>query len=184
VALDWSTYSYWPCIQRLATCTIRVELVWRTSPCVAPWYVPVSCHTALASSRCSIHTQYTYTHVPANVPGFAGQLRSFSWEGSVCGWAPLLRGVRGFRTGIAREKIEDAFAPAAQRIRLQPSVDALELPPIFGYHVVPSVFRELRDWQTPTKLRRMREWVSRGLTSHSTLYRSFRGRFLQARWHN
>jgi len=27
-----------------------------------------------------------------------------------------------------------------------------------------------------------REWVSRGLTSHSTLYRSFRGRFLQARW--
>jgi len=28
------------------------------------------------------------------------------------------------------------------------------------------------------------EWVSRGLTSHSTLYRSFRGRFLQARWPN
>jgi len=27
-------------------------------------------------------------------------------------------------------------------------------------------------------------WVSRGLTSHSTLYRSFRGRFLQARWPN
>jgi len=28
------------------------------------------------------------------------------------------------------------------------------------------------------------EWVSRCLTSHSTLYRSFRGRFLQARWPN
>jgi len=28
------------------------------------------------------------------------------------------------------------------------------------------------------------KWVSRGLTSHSTLYRSFRGRFLQARWPN
>jgi len=28
------------------------------------------------------------------------------------------------------------------------------------------------------------EWVSRGLTSHSTLYRSFWGRFLQARWPN
>jgi len=28
------------------------------------------------------------------------------------------------------------------------------------------------------------EWVSRGLTSHSTLYRLFRGRFLQARWPN
>jgi len=28
------------------------------------------------------------------------------------------------------------------------------------------------------------EWVSRGLTSHSTLYRSFRGRFLQDRWPN
>jgi len=27
-------------------------------------------------------------------------------------------------------------------------------------------------------------WVSRGLTSHSTLYRSFRGQFLQARWPN
>jgi len=27
-------------------------------------------------------------------------------------------------------------------------------------------------------------WVSRGLTSHSTLYRSLRGRFLQARWPN
>jgi len=30
----------------------------------------------------------------------------------------------------------------------------------------------------------MNGWVSRGLTSHSTLYRSFRGRFLQARWPN
>jgi len=29
-----------------------------------------------------------------------------------------------------------------------------------------------------------REWVSRGLTSHSTLYRSFRGRFLQVSWPN
>jgi len=29
-----------------------------------------------------------------------------------------------------------------------------------------------------------RAWVSRGLTSHSTLYRSFQGRFLQARWPN
>ena len=29
-----------------------------------------------------------------------------------------------------------------------------------------------------------REWVCRGLTSHSTHYRSFRGRFLQARWPN
>jgi len=29
-----------------------------------------------------------------------------------------------------------------------------------------------------------RLWVSRGLMSHSTLYRSFRGRFLQARWPN
>jgi len=28
------------------------------------------------------------------------------------------------------------------------------------------------------------EWVSRSLTSHSTLYRSFRGRFLQTRWPN
>jgi len=28
------------------------------------------------------------------------------------------------------------------------------------------------------------DWLSRGLTSHSTLYRSFRGRFLQARWPN
>jgi len=27
-------------------------------------------------------------------------------------------------------------------------------------------------------------WVSRGLTSHSTLYRSFQGLFLQARWPN
>jgi len=38
---------------------------------------------------------------------------------------------------------------------------------------------------TTTKLlsatKRSSEWVSRGLTSHSTLYRSFRGRFLQAR---
>jgi len=34
---------------------------------------------------------------------------------------------------------------------------------------------------------RVSEWVSRGLTSHSThysLYRSFRGRFLQVRWPN
>jgi len=31
---------------------------------------------------------------------------------------------------------------------------------------------------------RASEWVSRGLTSHSTLYRSFRGRFLHARWPN
>jgi len=30
----------------------------------------------------------------------------------------------------------------------------------------------------------LNEWVSRGLTSHSTLYRSFRWRFLQARWSN
>jgi len=29
-----------------------------------------------------------------------------------------------------------------------------------------------------------RFWLSRDLTSHSTLYRSFRGRFLQARWPN
>jgi len=28
------------------------------------------------------------------------------------------------------------------------------------------------------------EWVSRGLTSHSTVYRSFRGQFLQDRWPN
>jgi len=28
------------------------------------------------------------------------------------------------------------------------------------------------------------EWLSRGLTSHSTLYRSFRGQFLQVRWPN
>jgi len=28
------------------------------------------------------------------------------------------------------------------------------------------------------------EWVSRGLTSHSTLYRSFRWRFLQVTWPN
>jgi len=28
------------------------------------------------------------------------------------------------------------------------------------------------------------DWLSRGLTSYSTLYRSFRGRFLQARWPN
>jgi len=30
----------------------------------------------------------------------------------------------------------------------------------------------------------LREWVSRGLTSHSTLYRSFRGRFSRSRWPN
>jgi len=33
-------------------------------------------------------------------------------------------------------------------------------------------------------LRLLHEWVSRGLTSHSTHYRSFRGRFLQVRWPN
>jgi len=40
------------------------------------------------------------------------------------------------------------------------------------------VDEDITDWQGPS------EWVSRALTSHSTLYRSFRRRFLQARWPN
>jgi len=35
-----------------------------------------------------------------------------------------------------------------------------------------------------TKLLWSYEWVSKSLTSHSTLYRSFQGRFAQARWPN
>jgi len=39
-------------------------------------------------------------------------------------------------------------------------------------------------WSCSVCVEQLREWVSRGLTSHSTLYRSFLGRFLQTRWPN
>jgi len=43
---------------------------------------------------------------------------------------------------------------------------------------------ELGDVQLKTCSVSLYEWVSRGLTSHSTLYRSLRGQFLHTRWPN
>jgi len=53
-------------------------------------------------------------------------------------------------------------------------------------HQIPQYKRQHFSTPPSSPLTRLQpnEWVSRGLTSHSTLNRSFRGRLLQARWPN